>query len=75
MSIMIRMLLKQGADINAQNVAGMTALMESAIHGDVAKVKELLKRGAEVRLRDNGGRTACELAEKFGRHSVRNRRK
>lgn len=53
-------LLHAGADINAQNAAGMTALMILAAEGEADEVKAALEAGVNVRLRDNHGRTALD---------------
>ena len=42
----MRLLLDKGADVNARNAAGATALMWAAT--DLAKVRVLVDRGAEV---------------------------
>ena len=53
-------LLDQGADVNAQNPFGTTALMMSATQID--KVQLLLDRGASVNLASKQGRTALFVA-------------
>ncbi|KAI4671664.1 uncharacterized protein J4E78_000160 [Alternaria triticimaculans] len=62
----IPVLLEAGADINAKNKKGRTALMEAALWGGLAAVKALLKwkRGVPVNasLEDNFGLSAIELA-------------
>jgi uncharacterized protein len=54
----VKALLTQGADVNAKDRNGMTALMWAAPGG----VALLLKGGADVRARDNFGRTALTYA-------------
>jgi ankyrin repeat protein len=54
------LLLDRGADVNAQNPFGTTALMMSAT--DIAKVRLLLDRGANVNLASKQGRTALFVA-------------
>ena len=56
----MQMLLDRGADVNAQNAFGQTALMWSAT--DARKVKLLLDRGAVVNKTARSGRTALMLA-------------
>jgi hypothetical protein len=56
----MRLLLDRGADVNAKNAAGATALMWAAT--DLAKVRLLLDRGADVNVASSLGHTALELA-------------
>ncbi len=56
----MRLLLDRGADVNAQNAFGSTALMWSV--SDPAKVRLLLDRGAQVNTAANSGRTALIIA-------------
>lgn len=53
-------LLAVGADVNAPNEAGATALMWAV--SDRAKTQLLIDRGAEVDTRSNDGRTALMIA-------------
>jgi ankyrin repeat protein len=53
-------LIDKGADVDAQNPFGTTALMMSAT--DVAKVRLLLDRGAKVNVASKQGRTALFIA-------------
>jgi ankyrin repeat protein len=56
----MRLLIDRGADVNAQNAFGSTALMWSA--SDPAKVRLLLDHGAQVNLAAKSGRTALIVA-------------
>ena len=56
----MRLLLDRGADVNAQNAFGSTALMWSV--PDPAKVRLLLDHGAHVNLTARSGRTALIIA-------------
>jgi len=56
----MRLLLDRGADVNAQNAFGSTALMWSV--SDAAKVRLLLDRGAQVNTAAKSGRTALIIA-------------
>ncbi len=56
----MRLLLDGGADVNAQNAFGSTALMWAA--SDAAKVRLLLDRGAQVNTAAKSGRTALIIA-------------
>ena len=56
----VRLLLAQGADANAQNDGGGTALMYAI--EDAEKTRLLLDRGADVNARSGEGRTALLIA-------------
>ncbi len=56
----MRLLLDRGADVNAQNAFGSTALMWSV--ADAAKVRLLLDHGAQVNMAAKSGRTALIIA-------------
>ncbi len=58
----IRALLQYNADINQQNVNGVTALMIATLHGNSDTVRLLLQRGAKMDLQDMRGYTALILA-------------
>ena len=65
---LIETLLRAGADVNARERRGMSALMLSAASEtqDVEVVRLLLKAGADVNLRSAAGETALDWARKFG---------
>jgi ankyrin repeat protein len=56
----MRLLIERGADVNAQNAFGSTALMWSV--SDPAKVRLLLDHGADVNTVAKSGRTALIIA-------------
>jgi hypothetical protein len=60
---MVSLLLQYGADANAINNDGRSALMEAALWGRIESVKALLNANADKRLRDHEGRCAMDLAQ------------
>lgn len=58
---MVSLLLQHGADANAINNDGQSALMEAALWGRIESVKALLKAQADKRLRDQIGLLAIDL--------------
>ncbi|HYX30211.1 MAG TPA: ankyrin repeat domain-containing protein [Pyrinomonadaceae bacterium] len=57
----VRYLLDQGADVNARDFAGNTALDEATYYAQVPVIKELIARGASVNALANGA-TALDVA-------------
>src|SRR5919198_3890383 len=51
----VRHLLRQGANANARDEAGDTALMRAALYADVEMMRVLVESGAEVRVRGRDG--------------------
>ena len=75
----VKLLLDRGADPNAANVLGATALMAAAAAADADSVRTLLDRGADVNAKPNmdvsgftwgGGRTALMWAAFQGNESL-----
>lgn len=60
-SDVVRYLLAEGADVNAREKLGDTALMEATYYGHLALVKQLLLSGAEVNALGNRG-TPLDIA-------------
>ena len=56
-------LLADGANVNAADRTGVTALMRAAYHGQLQMVRALIERGADVNITDSGGLTALMMAE------------
>ena len=63
-------LLDAGAAPNAQNGEGITPLMNAAWFGCRDSVRELLRRGADSRMRDSKGRTARDSASERGHNDI-----
>ena len=63
-------LLARGADVNASNRAGVTALMLAAYHGRLEMVRALTDHGADVNAIDKDGFSAVMLAEHSHREDI-----
>lgn len=57
----VRYLLDEGADVNARENRGSTALIEAAYNGHTDVIKELLLRGADINVISEQG-TALDMA-------------
>ena len=66
----VRCLLDNGADVNAANSAGVTALMSAAGAGRAEVVRVLLEKGAEVNAVAQDGTTAQILASRNGHADI-----
>src|SRR5262245_63078628 len=62
----VRALLAKGADVQARDANGRTALMYAAENGDPTTVQALLTNGADVNARDSQGWTALVYAAENG---------
>jgi ankyrin repeat protein/tetratricopeptide (TPR) repeat protein len=67
---MVELLLERGADINAKDKRGMTALHLAAQHGFQAVVEALIAHKADVNALDDGRRTPLAVAAAYKRASV-----
>jgi ankyrin repeat protein len=63
-------LLSQGADVNAGDRTGVTALMRAAYHGQLAMVRALIFYGADPGAKDRSGLTALMMAEYGGHEEI-----
>ena len=63
----IKELLKKGADVNAQNKYGRTALMKAARDGNLDMVKYLAENGADLDASDKFGNTVLDIAKNWKR--------
>lgn len=59
----VKIALNNGAEINAVDEYGYTALHSAAENGHLEVVKLLVEQGADVNIRTQDGKTAAELAE------------
>lgn len=64
------LLVERGADVNATQHGGWTALHAAAQNGDVALAALLLERGADVHARNDGEQTPLALAQEAGQAEV-----
>src|SRR5688572_22499073 len=70
-AVAVKALLKQGADVNAAQGDGMTALHWAAANGDAALTQMLLSAGANIRATTRlGGITAMHMASQGGHAQV-----
>ncbi|KAJ4858421.1 ankyrin repeats (3 copies) domain-containing protein [Trichoderma breve] len=60
---MVSLLLQKGADVDATNNNGRSALMEAALWGRLRSVKALLESNASKCVKDRHGRSAMDLAQ------------
>jgi len=63
-------LLNAGCDINATDNKGRTPLIYAVIHEQLAAVKMLLKRGANINAKDLNGESAIDLARKSSNEEI-----
>jgi len=59
----VRALLKKETDVDHENSVGATALIIASQEGHEPIVQISLDKGAEVNVRENGGRTALKFAK------------
>jgi ankyrin repeat protein len=67
---LISLLLRHGANVDAANNNGSTALMGASLYGDLEVVKLLVGAGANVSNTDAMGRTAISLALESNHHDI-----
>jgi hypothetical protein len=63
-------LIQKGADVNAKDKEGWTALMMATLHGKIEIVKLLIDMGVDVNANDNYGQTALIEAVKWGKKEI-----
>lgn len=62
----VKLLLRQGADVNAVNAAGETPLHKAVWYPEYKVVRELLRYGGDKSIRNAQGLTPAQVAEKRG---------
>ena len=62
-SAMVSLLLDHGSNVNAVNSEGRSALMEAALWGRLDNAKVIIRRGADISLRDCKKRVAADLSQ------------
>ena len=67
---LVRTLLEAGAEVNARDENGRTALMLAALGGHLETVKSLLDAGANADAKDHDGETAHNLASEQGQNEI-----
>jgi ankyrin repeat protein len=66
----LEVLIEDGANVDATDADGKTALMSAVIMDSPEVIRALLARGAAVSARDAAGQTALGMARQFGRADV-----
>lgn len=66
----VALLLKHGADIDAQNNDGETVLMRAAKIRDYYVVKDFFEKGADPLIKDKAGKTAVQYAIEENHESI-----
>jgi ankyrin repeat protein len=65
-----RLLVEQGADVNARQHGGFTPLQAAAQNGDLEALQLLLDAGADPEAATDDGRTALSMAQEAGHDAV-----
>jgi uncharacterized protein len=61
----VKMLLDKGADVNATDPDGETALMSAVTSGNLEVVTMLIDKGANVQAKDKKGVTALKMLDRY----------
>lgn len=62
----VEVCIENGADVNARDMDGFTALMWACMRGNFEIVKYLVERGADVNAKNDAGFTALMMASGQG---------
>lgn len=63
-------LIANGADVNARDSSGWTALMYASRDGNIEIINLLVENGADTNIKDNYGRTAIMIASEYEKKDV-----
>ena len=66
----VKLLLDNGADVNARTEVGGTALIYAAAMGQLECVKLLIEHGADKTIRNDNGYTANSVARERGHSAI-----
>ncbi|MDO5463390.1 MAG: ankyrin repeat domain-containing protein [Akkermansia sp.] len=66
----VRMLIAAGADVNAQNIVGNTALHYAALWGNTDIAEQLLAAGADANIANDWDETPCSIAVEEGHTEI-----
>lgn len=65
-----RVLIKNGAKVNATDHDGKTPLMNATLNGHTDLVKELVENGADINVKNKYGKCAIDMAKSFDRRKI-----
>lgn len=69
-TVLLRLLLKAGVDINAKDRDGRTALHAAILENDKKSLQILLDHGADVNIENRNGHTPAKLAAMRGKYDL-----
>jgi ankyrin repeat protein len=66
----VKLLIEEGANVNARDYSGQTPLHFAAVYGRMASTELLIENGANVNAKDHNGDTPLAIAVKIGHKEV-----